>query len=55
LADAVRCYERALCLAGELGAQQDVHVLRDCLSRLDASRVRSRAAVRRGDDRAATI
>jgi tetratricopeptide (TPR) repeat protein len=53
VADAVRCYERALSLAGELGAQQDVRVLRDCLARLDASRVQSRATARRGNDRAA--
>jgi tetratricopeptide (TPR) repeat protein len=34
LSDAVRCYERGLCLASELGAQHDARVLRDCLSRL---------------------
>jgi tetratricopeptide (TPR) repeat protein len=34
VADAVRCYERALSLARELDAQRDVHVLRDCLTRL---------------------
>jgi tetratricopeptide (TPR) repeat protein len=55
VADAVRCYERALSLAGELGAQQDVHVLRDCLSRLHASRVQTRATGRRNNDRAAPI
>ena len=32
--DAVRCYERALGLAGELDAQQDVRILRDCLARV---------------------
>jgi tetratricopeptide (TPR) repeat protein len=51
VADAVRCYERALGAAGELGAQQDVRVLRDCLSRLDAHG-RSRATVSRHEDRA---
>ena len=44
--DAVRCYERGLCLAGELGAHQDVQVLRDCLSRLDANRKSARPAQR---------
>lgn len=34
--DAVRCYERGLGIANELGAHQDVRILRDCLSRLDA-------------------
>jgi tetratricopeptide (TPR) repeat protein len=55
VAYAMRCYERALCLAGELGAQHDLRVLRDCLSRLDASHAQPRATVRRGDDRAATV
>ncbi|MFN2565562.1 MAG: tetratricopeptide repeat protein [Gemmatimonadaceae bacterium] len=49
--DAVRCYERALCLAAELGAQQDVHVLRDCLTRLQAH-VHARASGHRDDERA---
>jgi tetratricopeptide (TPR) repeat protein len=53
VADAVRCYQRALGVAGELGAQQDVRVLRDCLRRLDAHG-RARATVRRHDDRATT-
>jgi tetratricopeptide (TPR) repeat protein len=39
VADAVRCYDRALCLARELGAQRDVDVLRDCLTRLGAAEV----------------
>ncbi|MDQ3950981.1 MAG: tetratricopeptide repeat protein [Gemmatimonadota bacterium] len=34
VADAVRCYERALCLANELGASHDAGTLRDCLSRM---------------------
>lgn len=55
VADAVRCYERALCLAGELGAQQDVRVLRDCLWRLDAAGAQHRATVRNGGDRTATL
>jgi tetratricopeptide (TPR) repeat protein len=33
IADARRCYERALCLANELGAQHDVGILQDCLCR----------------------
>ena len=36
VSDAVRCYERGLGLASELGAHQDVRILRDCLSRLRA-------------------
>jgi tetratricopeptide (TPR) repeat protein len=51
--DAVRCYERALRLAGELGAQHDVCVLRDCLTRLGARSVHARATVRRDDGPAA--
>jgi tetratricopeptide (TPR) repeat protein len=35
--DAVRCYDRALRLATELGAQHDERTLRDCLSRLSAA------------------
>ena len=46
VADAVRCYERALCVAGELGARQDERVLRDCLARLDASDPAARAVLR---------
>jgi hypothetical protein len=38
LSDAVRCYERGLGLADEIGAHQDQRILRDCLSRLDADR-----------------
>lgn len=34
VADAARCYQKALCLATELGAQQDVRILNDCLGRL---------------------
>jgi tetratricopeptide (TPR) repeat protein len=33
IGDAVRCYERALCLANELGAHRDAATLRDCLGR----------------------
>jgi tetratricopeptide (TPR) repeat protein len=33
IADAVRCYEQALCLANELGAHHDVRILTDCLRR----------------------
>jgi tetratricopeptide (TPR) repeat protein len=43
LADAVRCYERGLRLAGELGAQNDERILQDCLSRLEAGRGGGRA------------
>jgi tetratricopeptide (TPR) repeat protein len=50
VADATRCYQRALGLAGELGAQQDVRVLRDCLSRLVAGRPERRNGGRRADD-----
>jgi tetratricopeptide (TPR) repeat protein len=32
--DAARCYERALSVANEIEAHQDVDVLRDCLTRL---------------------
>jgi tetratricopeptide (TPR) repeat protein len=46
--DAVRCYERALGLASELGAQQDVHVLRDCLRRLQGRTGQSRGSNWRG-------
>jgi tetratricopeptide (TPR) repeat protein len=35
--DAVRCYQRALHLATDLGAHHDECVLRDCLTRLGAS------------------
>jgi tetratricopeptide (TPR) repeat protein len=52
IADAARCYERALGLAGELGAQQDVRILRDCLSRLDTYSQRPRARSRGDSDRA---
>jgi hypothetical protein len=34
VADAMRCYERALCLANDIGAQQDARIVSDCLSRL---------------------
>lgn len=34
VADAGRCYERALRLANEIAAHQDVRILRDCLCRL---------------------
>jgi tetratricopeptide (TPR) repeat protein len=47
VSDAARCYERGLCIAGELGAHQDVRILRDCLSRLDADRHRPRTAAHR--------
>jgi tetratricopeptide (TPR) repeat protein len=39
-ADAVRCYERALCLADELGAHHDAGILRDCLGRCGQARHR---------------
>jgi tetratricopeptide (TPR) repeat protein len=52
--DAVRCYERALGLAGELGAQHDVRVLSDCLTRLSARSVAARRLQCREPDRAAT-
>jgi tetratricopeptide (TPR) repeat protein len=32
--DAARCYQKALFMANELGAQQDVRILNDCLGRL---------------------
>jgi tetratricopeptide (TPR) repeat protein len=54
VADAVRCYERALRLATELGAQQDVHVLRDCLTRVEARHMHRRAPRGRDGGRAAT-
>jgi tetratricopeptide (TPR) repeat protein len=41
VADAERCYDRALRLAEEIGARQDAQVIRDCLQRLGA---RSRTA-----------
>jgi tetratricopeptide (TPR) repeat protein len=50
-ADALRCYERALCLARELGAQRDVDVLRDCLTRLGAADVRAAGTDRRAGAR----
>lgn len=43
LSDAVRCYERGLCIADELGAHQDQRILRDCLSRVDAGRAGARS------------
>jgi len=49
IADAARCYERALRLADEIGAHQEMHLLRDCIMRLHGrtgqSRVTSRRAV----------
>lgn len=36
-ADAVRCHERALRLAEEIGARQDIRVIRDALARLGAT------------------
>jgi tetratricopeptide (TPR) repeat protein len=54
LTDAARCYERALSLAGELGAQHDVRVLRDCLTRLDRHGVAARARAGRDNPRSAT-
>jgi tetratricopeptide (TPR) repeat protein len=49
--DAVRCYERALAIAEELGAQQDITIVRDCLARVAGHTKRhgSRADARRGD------
>lgn len=38
VADAIRCYERALSVATELGAHQDERILRDCLCRVSAPR-----------------
>ena len=32
-ADAIRCYQRALGLAEELGAGQDISIMRECLTR----------------------
>jgi tetratricopeptide (TPR) repeat protein len=52
IADALRCYERALGLANDIGAQQDVRILRDCLSRLDARAAQRRVIDRRGGQRA---
>jgi tetratricopeptide (TPR) repeat protein len=40
--DAVRCYERALNIAMDIGAQQDITIVRDCLARI-ASRARRHA------------
>jgi tetratricopeptide (TPR) repeat protein len=48
VADAVRCYERALGLADEIGAHQDEHLLRDCLRRLQGRTGQSRAPAWRG-------
>ena len=39
--NAIRCFERALKVAEEIGARQDVHIIQDCLAR-----VRSRGAQR---------
>lgn len=33
-ADAVRCYERGLRIALDIGAQQDISIIRDCLARV---------------------
>ena len=38
-----RCYERALALAEEIGARQDVRLIRDCLSRVRSKASRSNA------------
>ena len=39
--DAARCYQRALDLAEEIGARQDITIVRDCLARVE-SRARRR-------------
>lgn len=52
--DAVRCYERALKVAEEIGARQDLHVVRDCLARVRAQttgRNKGRTEPKRGGDR----
>jgi tetratricopeptide (TPR) repeat protein len=33
--DAVRCYQRALDIAQEIGARQDITIVRDCLARVE--------------------
>jgi tetratricopeptide (TPR) repeat protein len=48
IADAVRCYERALRLADEIGAHQERHLLRDCLMGLHGRTSQSHATTRRG-------
>jgi tetratricopeptide (TPR) repeat protein len=53
VADAARCYERALRMAEELGAQHDVQVLRDCLTRLHGRNMQRGATDRRGGDHVA--
>jgi tetratricopeptide (TPR) repeat protein len=53
VAEAARCYERALRMAEELDAQQDVHMLHDCLARLNGRTTQRRTAARRGDDHVA--
>jgi tetratricopeptide (TPR) repeat protein len=49
VADAVRCYERALCLAQEIDAHQEVPLLRDCLTRLHGRTRQSRGGLGRQD------
>jgi tetratricopeptide (TPR) repeat protein len=44
VADAVRCYERALCLAKQIDAHQELHLLHDCLTRLQGRHGQPRAA-----------
>jgi len=34
--DAVRCYQRALDIAQEIGARQDITIVRDCLARVES-------------------
>src|SRR5256714_10655102 len=43
-ADAVRCYERGLRIASEIGAQQDIVTIRDCLARVSGPASRARHA-----------
>ena len=44
--NAVRCYERALRLAEEIGARQDISIVRDCLSRARGRKKDTGAAIR---------
>jgi tetratricopeptide (TPR) repeat protein len=46
--DAVRCYQRALDIAQEIGARQDITIVRDCLARVEG-----RARRPEGGDRSA--
>lgn len=41
--NALRCYERALRIAQEIGAQQDITIVRDCLARVSGPSSRKRA------------